>query len=132
MKRKAISKTGLSVPQREELDKEVDTLVARISRKFGIPQAQIARQAFYRLQKSGTYGVNPTPAQKNASYEHWSGICQQCKKPVARNDESYHHSRRDIANPHQPSNLKPYHDECHDKEEGASKGSLRKGSRRSR
>lgn len=128
--RQQLSRTGLNKLERAQIAEAVDDLVADLASRFSKPQSAIARQILYRVQSSSIFGGNPTSAQKRAAFKRWEGTCQRCNKTVDFEEASFHHVRRDTSNPHQPINLKPYHDHCHDQEEGASSASLRKGSPR--
>ncbi len=128
--RKRVGRTGLTIAERDFLAAAVDDLIADIARRFSKPQAAIARQVLYRVQSSAIYGGNPTSAQKRKAYKYWKGICQQCMEPVELRATSFHHVERDLPDPHQVKNLKPFHDRCHDEREGVRIASLRKGSPR--
>ncbi|HEY6323565.1 MAG TPA: hypothetical protein VJA16_18650 [Thermoanaerobaculia bacterium] len=117
-------------PKRIIINEATVELVGRLAKEVGMCREAVADFAFLYLQR--TYR-NPTNKQKNASFNHWKGICQcpQCKEagePVARADAVFHHLQRRIAEQHEPHNLLPYHRRHHDLAHRVRHSSLSKGS----
>jgi len=111
-----------------EIRKQLDNNIQSLSQSRDASPEAIATELFYRLQRHPEYARNANTSQKNKSYAHYQGICQDCHKPVPRQEAKFHHFARGVKNQHDPENLVPYHAGCHDHEHGAVKGSLSKGS----
>lgn len=121
---------NLNSDEIEAVRDALDSFIHETSAKSGICAEAVAAVAFYRLQRHPTWGRNATPTQKNASYQHWNGICHRCRQPVKRSEAKFHHLTRGVPNQHEPANLVPEHTACHDDEHNVIFGSLSKGSPR--
>lgn len=108
--------------------RQLDVLIQSLSESLNASPEGIATELFYRLQRHPDYARNANTTQKNKSYTHYDGICQNCHKPVSRREAKFHHLKRGLRNQHAPENLVPYHVDCHDHEHGAVNDSLSKGS----
>jgi hypothetical protein len=106
----------------------VDKLISSLADSCGLCREAVANIAFYCLQRHADCGRNATKKQKRASYAHWDGRCKKCNEPVSFEDAKFHHVKRGIPNQHEPDNLVPEHEKCHDEEHNVKKGSLSKGS----
>lgn len=116
---------------RKMIRKKTDELVDCISKKIKKPKKYVANEMFLYIQKHKEWGRNASKAHKRASFKQYNGICQECAKPIDSFDAAtFHHKKRNIPRQHEPDNLVPQHQDCHDKKHGAAKGSLLKGSQK--
>jgi len=116
--------------QRAVIKRRLDQFVEQLATDLELAPEAVADIAYLRIQKHRSWGRNPTRAQKRAAYEHWQGLCQACEQPVDFSDAVFHHVQRRIPNQHEPQNLLPYHDHCHDHHHGVTHRSLSKGAPR--
>ncbi len=113
---------------RTRIKHSVTMLVETLSQELGQPRAAVADLAYLHLQKHPVWGRNPSKSQKRAAHRRWGGACQACLEIVALDEAVFHHLKRRVDDQHDPHNLLPYHDKCHDKHHGVVQDSLSKGS----
>jgi 5-methylcytosine-specific restriction endonuclease McrA len=117
---------------RDRIKREVDQLVTSLAAELSVPAEAVADVAYLHIQKHSGWGRNPSKAQKRAAHQHWDGACQHCNEPVTLSEAVFHHVKRRVTGQHQPANLLPYHEACHDQHHGVVEGSLSKGTPRGR
>lgn len=108
----------------------VDDVIRALAARLSLTEEAVANEAFYHLQRHPQWGRNATASQKRASHRHWGGRCHRCGEEVPFSDAKFHHLKRGMPGQHDPSNLVPEHEHCHDEQHGVSRGSLSKGSPR--
>ena len=101
-------------------------LIDELATQRGLAREAVSDIVFLFLQKHPKWGRNPSKAQKRAAYLRWGGVCQNCHESVELGKAIFHHAIRRVPGQHDPENLLPYHDECHNRHHGVSV-SLTKG-----
>ena len=121
---------NLSEKDKNEIKLSLSQFIDNMSKNISAWPAAVANASFYFLQRQSDWGRNATEQQKKASYEHWKGVCSRCQMHVDISEVVFHHKERGIPNQHNPLNLLPQHESCHDQEHHVTKNSLSKGSPR--
>jgi hypothetical protein len=123
--------TQMNAQEKTILRTSLEEWVGSIAAKLSLDEAEIANEAFYSLQRHKVWGHNATSAQKRAAYKHWNTHCQNGHE-LSFEDATFHHLTRGIPNQHEPANLVPLCRTCHDAKHGVRRGSILKGSPRTR
>ncbi|HCF58547.1 MAG TPA: hypothetical protein DFS52_11205 [Myxococcales bacterium] len=88
---------------------------------------------YYHQTATNPYRTNASKADRRKSLEHYGYRCQApgCNSALTMDTAVFHHRRRGFSGQHEPENLLPFCESCHDKEHRLPAGkSLSKGSRK--
>nr|WP_295902185.1 HNH endonuclease [uncultured Bdellovibrio sp.] len=107
-------RSGVTEEQKEKIWDGCDKLVQELSTSVGLSKFQVAKEIHYRIQRADEYRINPSERERSSSLKAWGNACWKCKKEFD-NDREFHHLRRDIDDPHNPSNMVPICKSCHAK-----------------
>lgn len=126
-----VLRSGPAAEQRKGIRQWFDAkAVPFLMTKTGLPDEGVVQEIRYWHQRaSNEWSTHPSPTAKARSFRYWSSKCQRpgCRKPLTKDEASYHHLKRGIPNQHRPESLLTYHHGCHYNEHGAVRASLRKG-----
>jgi hypothetical protein len=110
------------------LQKKVSEFIESVSEETKFCHEAVANSFFYAIQRHPQCGRNANKTQKKNSFLFWQKKCSNCGETLNFDHVIFHHIERGIPNQHDPKNLKPYCESCHDQEHHIRKGSLMKGS----
>jgi len=126
-------KSGVTHSQRQEIKQALFAMVERLSADLRLsPEAIVLEMRYFHQSATNPYRTNASKADKARSLKHYRYTCQAagCNASLALDEAVFHHRRRGFAGQHEPENLLPYCEACHDKEHQIPVGkSLSKGSR---
>lgn len=126
-------KSGATNSQRQAIRQASFAMVEKLSTDLQLaPEAVVLEMRYFHQSATNPYRTNASRADKTRSLKHYNHICQApgCNASLILDDAVFHHRRRGFSGQHDPDNLLPYCEACHDKEHDVPIGkSLSKGSR---
>jgi hypothetical protein len=126
-------KSGATNSQRQVIRQALFGLVEQLSADLSLsPEAVVLEMRYFHQSATNPYRTNASKRDKNRSLKHHNYACQApgCNASLSLDDAVFHHRRRGFSGQHEPENLLPYCEACHDTEHDVPAGkSLSKGSR---
>jgi len=129
-----IRKSGATDSQRQVIRQDLFATVAKLAASLGMPpEAVVLEMRYFHESATNPYRTNASKADKAKSLKHHQNRCQAagCTAILTSDTAVFHHLRRGFAGQHEPENLLPYCESCHDAEHDLPAGkSLSKGSKK--